>query len=205
MSSDDEINGKDDGAPEAGRRVSWRRVALFGVMAAVVVVLDQLTKAAMRSFLAGGEPVTLIPGVLDLSLTYNTGAAFSMGEGAGPVYVLFAAAILVAGIWFAAREEDAPVSLVAIFGCVAGGGVGNAIDRVVFGRVTDFFLPTFIDFAVFNVADIFITCGVIVGFLIYCRWDDGREDDSAEAAGDESAEEDAAAEDAAADPGEKTS
>ena len=63
----------------------------------------------------------------------------------------------------------------------AGGGIGNAIDRVVAGKVTDFFATTFMDFAVFNVADIFITCGVVVAFVLWTRWDRARE--AAETAG----------------------
>jgi signal peptidase II len=53
--------------------------------------------------------------------------------------------------------------------------VGNAIDRVVAGRVTDFFATTFVDFAVFNVADVFITCGVVASFVLWARWDSARE------------------------------
>ena len=56
--------------------------------------------------------------------------------------------------------------------------VGNAIDRVMAGRVTDFFATTFMDFAVFNVADVFITCGVILAFILWCRWDAKRETDA---------------------------
>ena len=58
---------------------------------------------------------------------------------------------------------------------VAGGGAGNAIDRVALGAVTDFFKTTFVDFAVFNVADIFVTCGVVLAVVLYWRWDLARE------------------------------
>ena len=73
-----------------------------------------------------------------------------------------------------------PASLVCALGAVAGGGVGNLIDRVAAGRVTDFFCTTFIDFPVFNVADIFVTCGVVIAFALAWRWDVAREagDDS---------------------------
>ena len=152
-----------------------RRLALFALVAAAVVVLDQVSKVAARALLAAGEPVTLIPGVMDLSLVYNTGAAFSLGEGAGPVFVLIAAAICVAGVWVAWRRPDVPLSLLLTVAAVAGGGVGNAIDRVTLGAVTDFFKTTFMRFAVFNVADIFITCGVFVAVILWWRWDASRE------------------------------
>ena len=57
--------------------------------------------------------------------------------------------------------------------CVAGGGIGNMIDRLVQGSVTDFLATTFIDFPVFNVADIFVTCGVAVCLLIVLTSDEG--------------------------------
>ena len=147
------------------------RLAPLGAAAAAVVVLDQLSKAWVRAALVPGKPVTLVPHVMDLSLVYNTGAAFSMGEGRGTLFVLICAVICAGCCVLAWRERDMPPALLAMLGCICGGGIGNAIDRVVAGRVTDFFATTFMDFAVFNVADVFITCGVILAFILWCRWD----------------------------------
>lgn len=158
-----------DSAPGA------RRLALFCLVAGAVVALDQASKAAARAALVPGEPVTLVPGVMDLSLVYNTGAAFSLGEGAGPLFVLIAAAITCLGLWVAWRRTEVPLSLALVLGAVAGGGIGNAVDRVAFGAVTDFFKTTFMDFAIFNVADIFVTCGVLVALVLFWRWDSARE------------------------------
>ena len=157
-------------ARSAGR-VGARRLVLFGLVLAAVVALDQLSKAAARAALTPGEPVTLIPGVMDLTLVYNTGAAFSLGEGAGPVFVAIAAAVVAFGAWFAWRHPEAPLSLALTIAAVAGGGVGNAIDRVAAGAVTDFFDTTLFDFAVFNVADVFVTCGVLLALVLWWRWD----------------------------------
>lgn len=140
-----------------------------------VVLLDQLSKAAAREALVPGRPVTLVPGVMDLSLIYNTGAAFSLGEGAGPLFVLIALLITAAGLWVAWRRSDVPLPLLLVVACVAGGGIGNAIDRVTLGAVTDFFKTTFMDFAIFNVADIFVTCGVPLALVLWWRWDVERE------------------------------
>ena len=161
--------------PDTTNSARVRRLALFALVAAAVVALDQLSKLAARSALVPGEPVTLIPGVMDLSLIYNTGAAFSMGEGAGPLFVLIAAVMCVAGIYVAWRRTDVPLSLLLTCACVVGGGIGNAIDRVALGAVTDFFKTTFMDFAIFNVADIFVTCGVAAAVVLYWRWDAARE------------------------------
>ena len=154
------------------------RLALLGGAAAAVVVLDQLSKAWVRAALVPGKPVTLIPHVMDLSLVYNTGAAFSMGEGRGVLFVLICAVICAGCCVLVWRERDMPPALLAMLGCVCGGGIGNAIDRVMAGRVTDFFATTFMDFAVFNVADVFITCGVILAFILWYRWDAKRETDA---------------------------
>ena len=161
--------------PDTTNPARVRRLALFALVAAAVVALDQLSKVAARSALVPGELVTLIPGVMDLSLVYNTGAAFSLGEGGGPLFVVLAAAILVAGLVVAWRRADVPPPLLLAVAAVAGGGVGNAIDRVALGAVTDFFKTTFVDFAVFNVADIFVTCGVVLAVVLYWRWDLARE------------------------------
>ena len=115
---------------------------------------------------------------MDLSLVYNTGAAFSMGEGRGTLFVLICTVICAGCCVLAWRERDMPSALLVTLGCICGGGIGNAIDRVVAGRVTDFFATTFMDFAVFNVADVFITCGVILAFILWCRWDAKREGDA---------------------------
>lgn len=157
--------------PSAAPARPGTRLALFCLVAAAVVLLDQLSKAAARAALVPGEPVTLVPGVMDLTLVFNTGAAFSLGEGAGPLFVAIAAAIAAGGAWLAWRRTDAPLSLVLTVAAVAGGGIGNAIDRVATGAVTDFLDTTLFDFAVFNVADIFVTCGVVVAALLWWRWD----------------------------------
>ena len=160
---------------QAKSRPGARRLALFCLVAAAVVALDQASKAAARAALVPGEPVTLVPGVMDLSLVYNTGAAFSLGEGAGPVFVLVAAAITALGMWVAWRRTEVPLHIALVMGAVAGGGIGNAVDRVALGAVTDFFKTTFVDFAIFNVADIFVTCGVVVALVLWWRWDSARE------------------------------
>ena len=151
-----------------GARVAW----FCGALAAVVAV-DQITKHAMRALLADG-PVTLIPGVMDLSLVFNEGAAFGLGEGGAWLFVALAAAIAVASAAYVVAGRPS-AALSAALGVFAGGGVGNLVDRVSAGAVTDFFKTTFVDFAVFNVADIAITCGFVVAFVLFWREDAARE------------------------------
>lgn len=156
---------------KAGRRT---RITLFLVMAAVAVILDQIVKAWVRSALPKtGDTAPFIPGVLRLLHVENTGAAFSMGEGKGFFFVAIAVVIFILAL-LAVWKEELSVPFVLALGAVAGGGIGNMIDRLIQGSVTDFFATQFMDFPVFNVADIFVTLGVIC--VLICLIREGGED-----------------------------
>ena len=146
-------------------------VVAFWFTAMIVVVLDQATKVAVRHLMPLGSPArVLVPGVINLLRVENTGAAFSIGEGSSWLFVVCAVVAFVVAcvmVW----SNDLPLPLVLSLGCVAGGGVGNMIDRLATGSVTDFIATAFIDFPVFNVADIFVTCGVAVSMALYLRWE----------------------------------
>lgn len=152
-------------ADERTPSVAWR-FGVGGGVAAAFLVIDQLTKVAVRGAVASGwTGPDLLPGIMRLQFVANTGAAFSFGEGHGLAFVLLAAAVVIGTAVYLARAPQ--VSKVEVIGLamVAGGAVGNAIDRLAFGYVTDFLATEFIDFPVFNVADIGITCGVAVAFI----------------------------------------
>lgn len=156
---------------KAGRRT---RITLFLAMAAVAVILDQIVKAWVRSTLPKtGDTAPFIPGVLRLLHVENTGAAFSMGEGKGFFFVAIAVAIFILAL-LAVWKEELSVPFALALGAVAGGGIGNMIDRLVQGSVTDFFATQFMDFPVFNAADIFVTLGVIC--VLICLIREGGED-----------------------------
>lgn len=151
---------------KAGRRT---RITLFLVMAAVAVILDQIVKAWVRSALPKtGDTAPFIPGVLRLLHVENTGAAFSMGEGKGFFFVAIAVAIFILAL-LAVWKEELSVPFALALGAVCGGGIGNMIDRLIQGSVTDFFATQFMDFPVFNVADIFVTLGVICVLICLIR------------------------------------
>lgn len=172
MAAEDKRGAAGDSGRPGGRVVRRNLAATCGV-ALAAVVLDQATKAWARAALAGG-PAPLVPGVMDLVLVKNTGAAFSMGEGKQWLFVLLALVIVVGCVAWVAREREMPLPLACALGAVVGGGVGNLIDRVVAGEVTDFFATTFISFPVFNVADVFVTCGVVLVLVLWWRWDSSR-------------------------------
>lgn len=148
------------------RQQPFVRIATLLAVALVVLLFDQASKAFMRSYLADG-PREFIPGVLGLRLVENTGAAFSMGEGSQWLFVIIAILVCAAAIVWVALDASLSLGLISSLGLVVGGGVANLVDRIWLGAVTDFFATEFINFPIFNVADIGITCGVVLTLLLW--------------------------------------
>ncbi len=144
-----------------------RTVVVLG-LAAGWVVLDQLTKVWAERALTQGEPVQVVGDLLRWHLTYNSGAAFSMGTSLTPVITVVGTVISVVVVSMAFRVRSLPWAVA--LGLLLGGAVGNQIDRYLrepgplFGHVVDFIrLP---NFAIFNVADIGVTsAAVLIGIL----------------------------------------
>jgi signal peptidase II len=139
--------------------VSARRTILRTVLVAVaVVVADQASKAVIRASLDPFEDVKVIPGV-HLVRSENSGVAFSVFSGGGPVVVIVA--ILALGALLAFFVTHLHRRLVWLpTGMLLGGAAGNLIDRVRLGAVTDFVkLP---HWPAFNLADACITIGVVL-------------------------------------------
>ncbi len=141
----------------AGRRAVGRAAGVFGA----VLALDQLTKALVRSGVELGSRDPIFPGV-DLVHTRNTGVAFSLFQGGGTLLIVFTAVAIAAVLAWFARNPGRRGAWVPV-GLLVGGAVGNLVDRIGRGAVTDFIdLPLW---PAFNVADIAITFGVAV--LLY--------------------------------------
>ena len=124
--------------------------------------------------------VQVIPGILNFELVYNEGAAFGLGEGYTLVFVTLAVIMVMASLIYLLRAPLVSSWEVVGLALVCGGAVGNAIDRVAHGVVTDFIATAFIDFPVFNIADIGVTCGVALIFIaviFFWRGDDGASDE----------------------------
>ena len=140
---------------------------LYASVAALIVVIDQYVKYWVSNNIGlGGEDVrTIIPGILGLVNIRNDGAAFGFLSGGRIWFILIAGVlVVVAIILLATKAIKNPAARWALV-MITAGGVGNAIDRVINGYVQDMFKTLFTDFAIFNVADIFITVGGIL-FII---------------------------------------
>lgn len=136
------------------------RALAFAVTAVTVIVLDQVTKALARSALALNDAVPVIDGVFWLTLVHNTGAAFGILRGQQWLLVGVATVVLAVITWVMLRVPLRSSLAHTGMALVAGGTVGNLIDRVVLGGVTDFFDLGW--FPVFNVADIALDVGVVL-------------------------------------------
>lgn len=146
--------------PEKTRAFSWRAYLVVVGVAALVVLLDQVTKATVSSTLQGQPPVAVAQGLVHLDYVRNTGAAFSLFPGGGWVFGIVAIAVSAGILVLARRVEASPPAVRVALGLVLGGAVGNLADRVRLGYVVDFIDLRW--WPVFNVADSAIVVGVIL-------------------------------------------
>ena len=138
-------------------------------IAAIVIVLDQLSKAAINSHFVFGESM-VVTGFFNLVLAHNTGAAFSFLSDAGGVQRwLFSAIAIVASVWiiWLLRKHQSEKLFSFALAFILGGALGNLIDRIAYGYVVDFldFHWGAYHFAAFNLADSAITCGAVMLIL----------------------------------------
>jgi len=136
----------------------------FGWIALLVIAADQVTKRLALSLQA---PVTLIPGILGLRLTRNTGVAFSLLSGVPWLVTVLSAAVLVLGGCLLRRYRLGALTRTGAM-LIAGGALSNLISRVADGSVIDMVEFLFVNFAVFNAADIALTvgCGLLILSLL---------------------------------------
>ena len=151
-------------------RTARRNVLVAVGVAAVVIILDQLTKTWAVRALSDNSTIDIV-GSLRFNLAFNTGASFSMGSGLGPLFAVIVVVVVVLLLRYS-RHVTSAVGLVAV-GMVVGGAIGNLLDRLfrggdgfLQGGVVDFIDAQF--WPIFNIADI----GVVVGaaLLVVTSW-----------------------------------
>jgi signal peptidase II len=142
---------------------AWIRV---GLVLVVVVIVDQLSKRAVEHSIVGGEERRFLPGI-ELVNTRNRGVAFGFFPGSHVDVTILIALALVALLVYFARHRTQPLIWLPT-GMLIGGALGNIVDRVRDGAVTDFIkLP--LGWPPFNLADSSITLGIVILFVVIDR------------------------------------
>jgi len=130
-----------------------------------VAALDQWIKQMVRTMPQGQAFFRMDP-LFELVPSVNTGAAFSLLSGNNAVLALLSVGLLVLLCEYIRKTMRLTKTAFAAFMCLLGGAAGNLIDRIFFGGVTDYIRTLFVDFPIFNLADIAITCSVFVLIIL---------------------------------------
>lgn len=155
-----------------------KKSSIFGIIAvAILLLFDQLTKYMATIHLKEGNSIILIKDVFQLHYLENRGAAFGMFQGGKIWFVIITVlivAILIYAYWKSPMQKKFLwLRIIIIF--LMAGAFGNLIDRIRLDYVIDFFYFDLIDFPIFNVADIYVSCGVavlIILFIFYYKEED---------------------------------
>lgn len=142
---------------------------LAGIIFMISIVSDQLTKLWAVDVLKDGESIKLIGNFLRLTYAENKGAAFSILQ--NQLWFFIIATVVMLGIlsyMFFKTKNLTPLSRLSI-SMIAGGAIGNFIDRLRLGYVVDFIdvrFGSFYNFPIFNIADSFVVCGTILMIVL---------------------------------------
>lgn len=155
--------------PTAMNRLSAKHATVaFAAIVVVWFILDRVTKVIFDQGQVGQVIVNNVLGLFQFILVHNTGAAWGIFSNSTFALGIFSVIISVAVVaWFASVARKGQIALLEVISLalIASGGLGNAIDRLSYGYVVDFINCTFIDFPVFNVADIGVTVGIALLLL----------------------------------------
>lgn len=138
-------------------------------MMIVIIAIDQVTKYFAKSYLYPDKAKDFIKGFIEFRYAENTGMAFSMFSGARWLFVVITTVVVIACIVYMFKKAQNNLWLYWTIGVLVSGAIGNLIDRIYLGYVIDFINPTFVNFAVFNIADCAVTLGAVslVAYLVF--------------------------------------
>lgn len=144
---------------------------IYFFISAVIILADFIAKRIVLAQLKEVSTVPLWNGVFHLTYVENRGAAFGILQNQKWFFIVLTAIVLAVVIYVALRQKFKHPILCTALSLLAGGAVGNLIDRVVYGYVVDFLDFCLIDFPVFNIADIFIVIGAILLAIYFIFFD----------------------------------
>lgn len=133
------------------------------------VFLDQGSKWLAKSYLTPGASQPILPNIFHLTLSYNTGAAFSMFRQHPQLLAGFTVLLFCALLIYAFRKHYQYRGELVAMGLILGGALGNLLDRLLMGKVTDFLDVAIIRYPIFNVADSLIFIGVFWLVILHLR------------------------------------
>lgn len=139
------------------------------VMIVLIVAFDQVTKYLAKSALYPDKAKDFIKGFLEFRYAENTGVAFSMFSGGRWFFIALTTIVAIGMLIYMFTKAQKNLWLYWTLGVLAAGAIGNLIDRICLGYVIDFINPTFVNFAVFNIADCAVTLGAVslVAYLVF--------------------------------------
>ncbi|MCD2256590.1 signal peptidase II [Agrilactobacillus fermenti] len=140
-------------------------------LAAIIVIIDQLVKHWVLTNLTLGAGHVLLPHVFSLFYVRNYGAAWSILQGKTWFFYIVTTVASVVIIYLLYRKQHDHILLKLGLSFILGGAIGNFIDRLHLTYVVDMFRLDFINFPIFNVADTFVTVGVVLLFIYLLFFD----------------------------------
>ena len=143
-------------------------MAVYLIATVLMVLADVITKLAALKYLKPVGTFPVIKDVFHLTFCKNTGAAFSMFSGKPYILAVFSIIVILAITAYILKTRPKSRTLMWALSMIVAGGTGNVIDRVLRGYVVDFFDFRIINFAIFNVADIFVCVGTaLLGIYLF--------------------------------------
>ena len=130
-----------------------------------LIALDRILKQLVANLLAPRGVKEVVPGVISWAYAENRGAAFSMMSGRGILLIVLSVILVAALTVYLFRHPDMKKGLRYGLWMIVAGGIGNLYDRIAYGFVVDFIRLDFINFAIFNPADVFICAGAALAAL----------------------------------------
>ena len=149
-----------------------KRKVTVPIMIVALIALDQWVKFEIVKNIQLGEVKPFIPKIVSLTYLRNTGAAFSILENQQWLFAVITLEVIGAAIWYLSKHIKGSVWLLSALCLIIAGGIGNFIDRMRQGFVVDMFQLDFINFAIFNVADSYLTIGVLVLIVMMLKEED---------------------------------
>ena len=138
---------------------------LWILIIAASVIIDQITKMIVVNTMTLYQSIPVIENIFSFTYIHNYGAAWGMLSDHRWVFILVTAVAIIVMPIFLYKYRNLHFMFGFSLSLIIGGAIGNMIDRIFLGYVVDFLEATFIDFPVFNVADICVVCGAILMFI----------------------------------------